>query len=318
MNFVCSWSMGMGVVATDDVRFDTLEKVAPGFSFDELVYDSRAGIAFRMLDGEQIPLTAEEIAACEEYCRNYADLADYPVQAWEAETGLWRGTMPKSEAVAAGLEYALEPAPDFPVAKRVKGKWVRVECVILENGMYRLKPDSVCSSCVLFLSEAEWAAWPKPAKSTEVWDFATETWTDYRTLEKAQTTADEWIRQVYAAKRAAVVGQIPLTEMMTWTRQREEARAWLENPDEETPFLDAVLVAQAESGMEESKAELVEKILAHDGPESAAAQGAVHGEARAWLMRVWACQTLEEVDATTAAMAEALGISSLIRPLAGF
>ena len=90
-------------------------------------------------------------------------------------------------------------------ANCVSGCGVAFAALFMEDGQYRLMPDSVCPKCVVFLTQAEWDAWPKPTKSTEVWDFATETWKDYRTLEQARTTADSYIRNAYGARRSAVM-----------------------------------------------------------------------------------------------------------------
>ena len=43
----------------------------------------------------------------------------------------------------------------------------------------------------------------------------------------------------------------------------------------------------------------------------------MHGEMRAWILRVWNAANLDEVDALTAAVAEALGVPPLARPLNG-
>ena len=56
-------------------------------------------------------------------------------------------------------------------------------------------------------------------------------------------------------------------------------------------------------------------LLLHDPVRAAA--GAVHGEMRAWILRVWNAANLDEVDALTAAVAEALGVPPLARPLNG-
>ena len=67
----------------------------------------------------------------------------------------------------------------------------------------------------------------------------------------------------------------------------------------------------------QSKDALAADILAHDAPDYLAAAGAVHGEMRAWILRVWNAANLDEVDALTAAVAEALGVPPLARPLNG-
>lgn len=331
-DYILDWDNGRGYVQGSvpviPTLFTTDEKPALNFDYAILRYETATGLCFKMMDGnpETIPLSKKEVAACRAFCDAFADTADYPVQTYEAETGLFRGTMLKSEAEKQKLAWLLGNAPDHPVSKLMDGKWERVVALFMEDGHYRLLPDATCPKCIVFLSQAEWDAWPKPQRSTEVWDFATEKWRDYRTLEQAKTTADEYIRSAYTSKRAAAMGQVPAQEMATWPWQLAEAQAWTADPATPTPFLDAMLGTQAAtlSADEEAivaaedKAALVANILKHDDPEYLAAVGAVHGEMRGWILRVWNAETLAEVDALTAAVAEALSISPLIRPLSGF
>lgn len=303
-----------------------------GFPYAHLRFETATGQAFRTLDdaGTDVhPLTEEEIAACIRYCDDYPIHGDYPVQAYEAETGLYMGAMLKSEAETQGLAWIQGDDPDHPVSKLVDGEWVHIVALFMEDGHYRLLPDSTCPKCLVFLSQAEWDAWPKPTRSTEVWDFKTESWKDYRTLDQAKTTADDYIRNAYASKRRQLTGQIPAEEMATWRTQKEEAFAYKADPTCPTPFIDAMLATQAamlaarDGGPAvpeppDAKAALVEDILRHDEPDQVSAMGAVHGEMRGWILQVWGAETLDEVDALTGQVAEHLSISPLIRELSGF
>ena len=60
-----------------------------------------------------------------------------------------------------------------------------------------------------------------------------------------------------------------------------------------------------------------QKVQVTEMQSEAGAAGAVHGEMRAWILRVWNAANLDEVDALTAAVAEALGVPPLARPLNG-
>ena len=120
------------------------------------------------------------------------------------------------------------------------------------------------------------------------------------------------------------MGAVPYAEMATWPMQLAEARAYKADPTAATPFLDAMLSAQTSAAaagddatLVQSKDALAADILAHDAPDYLAAAGAVHGEMRAWILRVWNAANLDEVDALTAAVAEALGVPPLARPLNG-
>lgn len=324
-DYTLTWSNGRGSVSSGDILFDTDERPDLPFEFDALYYEPPTGLSFKVRGDERVSLTEEEIAACRAFCDGFADTADYAVQTYEDETGLYRGVMLKSEAEAQGLAWFVGDAPDHPVSKLADGRWERVAALFMEDGQYRLMPDSVCPKCVVFLTQAEWDAWPKPTKSTEVWDFATETWKDYRTLEQARTTADSYIRNAYGARRSAVMGAVPYAEMATWPMQLAEARAYKADPTAATPFLDAMLntqtaalsVDEASPVPVEDKDALVNAVLAYDDPDYLSKAGAVHGEMRAWILRVWNAANLDEVDALTAAVAEALGVPPLVRPLNG-
>lgn len=324
-DYTLTWSNGRGGVSSGDYLFDTDQKPELGFAFDALYYETPTGLSFKVLNDEQLPLPDAEIAVCRAFCDGFADTADYAVQAYEAETGLYRGTMLKTEAEAQTLAWFIGNAPDHPVSKLVDGRWERIAALFMENGHYRLLPDSTCPQCVVFLTQAEWDVWPKPTRSTEAWDFATETWKDYRTLEQAQKTADDYIRNAYTSKRTKVMGAVPYAEMATWPMQLAEARAYTADSTAATPFLDAMLSTQTatlaagdDTMPAQAKNTLVADILKHDNPDYLAGVGAVHGAMRGWILRVWSAASLEEVDGISSAVAEALNISPLIRPLSGF
>ena len=316
-DYTLTWSNGRGGVSSGDYLFDVDAKPDAGFAFDALYYETPTGLAFKVTDDVQVPLSQEEIAACRAFCDGFADTADYAVQTYEAETGLYRGAMLKSEAEKQGLTWFIGDAPDHPVSKLVDGQWERVAALFMEDGRYRLLPDSVCSQCIVFLTQAEWDAWPQPAKSTEIWDFKTETWKDYRTLEGARKSADDYIRNAYTAKRTEVMGAVPYAEMATWPMQLAEARACAADPAVGTPFIDGMASALAGAGLSTTREDMVAAILKYDSDEYRTAVGRVHGAMYGWLTRLRAAATLDEVDALTAAVAEALGIPPLIRPLGG-
>lgn len=314
LDYTLTWSAGRGAVSSANTLFDTDEKPNVGFTFDALYYETTTGLSFKVVEGVQLSLSTQEIVACRTFCESFADTADYPVQAYEPETGLYSGLMLKSLAQAQGLAWVLGAGPEDAVSRLVNDEWQRVVAVFMDDGRYRLLPDSTCPRCILFLTQAEWDAWPKPVKSTEVWDFATEKWKDYRTLEQAQKTADEYIRSAYAIRRTAVMGAAPYPEMATWPWQVAEAEAFALDPAVPTPFLDGMLIALDDT---KTKAELAASILKYNSPEYRSAAGKVHGEMYGWLTRLRAADTLESVDATTADMAQSLAISPLIRPLTG-
>lgn len=195
-DYTLTWSNGRGSVSSGDYLFDVDEKPDAGFAFDALYYETPTGLAFKVTDEEQQPLSAEEIAACRAFCDGFAghgglrraDLRgrNRPVPGRHAQK---RGRGARSGMVRRGRAGSSRVQAGGRAMERVAA-------LFMEDGQYRLMPDSVCPKCVVFLTQAEWDAWPKPTKSTEVWDFATETWKDYRTLEQARDHG----RQLYTQR----------------------------------------------------------------------------------------------------------------------
>ncbi len=306
MDYILTWSNGMGRVSSGDYLFDVESAPALSFGFDALYYETPTGLAFKVVEGEQVALTEEEIAACRAYCDGYLENGDYPVQAYETENGLYRGVMLKSEAGEKGYSYLIGNLPDHPVSKWTGDAWERVAAVIRSDGSYVLMPASICDACVLFFTESEWAEHSKPVRSTEKWDFATETWKDSRTVEQAKKSADAWIRGLYVARRKALMGSGPYQELASWPWQIDEAKAWQADNSAATPFLDGVLAALNEDeNTATPKAELVESVLKYTDAEWLGAVGQVHGEMYVNLKKLRAAETLKDIDALTDALAAA-------------
>ena len=62
-DYTLTWSNGRGSVSSGDYLFDVDEKPDAGFAFDALYYETPTGLAFKVTDEEQQPLSAQEIAA---------------------------------------------------------------------------------------------------------------------------------------------------------------------------------------------------------------------------------------------------------------
>lgn len=305
-DYILTWSNGMGRVSSGDYLFDVESAPALSFSFDALYYETPTGLAFKVVDGEQITLTEEEQAACRAYCDGYLENGDYPVQTYEQESGLYRGVMLKSEAGEKGYAYLIGNMPDHPVSKWTGSAWERIAAVIRSDGSYALMPSAVCDACVVFLTAEEWEAHSKPSRSTERWDFSSESWKDSRTLEQARASADAWIRGLYVARRKALMGSGPYQELASWPWQIDEAKAWQADNSAATPFLDGVLAALNEDeNTATTKAELVESVLKYTDAEWLGAVGQVHGEMYVNLKKLRAAETLEDIDALTDALAAA-------------
>lgn len=306
MEYMLTFSNGFGKVSSGEYLFDIERAPHLPFDFGAVYFETPTGLAFKIVDGKQIPLTQEEQQACCDYCDNYLENGDYPVQAYETDSGLYLGVMLKSEAQKNGHAFTLGDMPDHPACKRVDNTWQRVAVTIREDGSYVLMPESICASCVLFLTVSEWAEWPKPTRTTERWDFATETWQDTRTVAQAKKDADTWIRNLYVAKRKELVGNGPYQELASWPWQIEEAKAWIQDNEAETPFLDGVLEGlSSDHDMVMSKGVLVQEVLKYTDGEWLKSVGRVHGEMYVDIKKLRQCETLQEIDALTDALAVA-------------
>ena len=311
--YILSWAEGFGKVSCGDYLFDiTIRPVLP-FEYDALYFETATGMYIKFLNGERVTLSPEEMAACREYCNGYVDGQDCPGQAFETESGLFRGSMTRGEAEISGYSWILKESPDHPVSKLVDGEWVRIAATIRSDGSYALMPASVCDACVLFLSAVEWEAFPKPSRSSEKWDFVSESWKDPRTLDTAKDGADSWIRESFSPKRREVMGNAPYRETVWWVEQMKEAQAYRANSDAETPFLDGMLEAFAghEATALITKDELVNSILKYAETDYLKRNGAVHGEMQARIIELRQAEKLEEVDALTDMHAE----QEKIRPI---
>lgn len=303
MEYILTYSQGLGRVSSDEYLFDITEPPALPFAFEALYYETPTNLAFKVVDAQQTALTDEEVAACKAYCDAWLATGDYPVHAYEADSGLYRGTMLKSEALATEFSYVIDKAPDAPVSKYINGEWQRVAAIIRSDGSWELMPDMLCDACVLFFSADEWASHSKPARSTERWDFATETWKDKRTLDEAKHEADVWIRNAYTVTRTKAMGAGLSLELCTWPWQSEEARAWTADNTAITPFLTAQLAAMNDGATAQTTmAELVESVLKYDGVEWLTKCGTIHGQMYKHIKAVRAATTLAEIDAVTDAL----------------
>ena len=326
MNSSVTWSGSYGAVETNGIVFPIGTKPNFSFEFDSVYYEPVVNNKFKVIGTERYELSDEEVSECQNFSATFLDTADYPVQTVEEDTMLYAGSMMRSEAVEKGLTYFVGPTPDFPVARYVQvegetgitgaGHWEKIVCVIKDDGWYVIEPDGICPKCVVFMNQSEWDAFPKPTKGTQIWDFASETWKDYRTVERARNNLIEYIRNTYNPKRQEVLGGFtPQAEMSSWPIQLEEAKAYKNNKDASTPFIDATLVALNGA---KTKDEFVNDILEYNSDTALTQLGTLHGEEYGWILKVRAASTLDEVDSIEAEFAKALGVQTFTRPVSGF
>lgn len=105
--------------------------------------------------------------------------------------------------------------------------------------------------------------------------------TDEQLLINAKTAKDNKITTTYNAAVRAMTGNTDPAEMASWTKQEQEARAWIADNAVITPIIDNLIIGRA---MGESKANLVAKIITKaDAYTVAYAQvlGAYHAKQKA-------------------------------------
>lgn len=315
MSVSVTWSDNYGMVQTGNMNFPLGSRPTLDFEFDSVYYEPDLGNKFKVINNVRTPLTESEISECSHFGTFFLEVADYPVQAVEKETNLWRGTMLKSEAQERGYNWVLGQVPDYPVARLIAGdNWEKIVAIIMDDGWYKLEPDGVCDKCVLFMNQQEWNAFPHPTTGTQKWNFQLEKWEDYRTLEHAKNSLDQFLRNSYTTKRMKIVGNAPAQEMASWPIQLSEAQAWTVDNTVSTPFIDG-MVASLKGA--KSKEDIVADILKHNEDSTLKKQGELHGEMYGYILRGRAASTLDEVDAIEKEAAEHLGTSPYTRPLSG-
>lgn len=105
--------------------------------------------------------------------------------------------------------------------------------------------------------------------------------TDAKLLENAKETKRSTIRQDYENSVKAMTGNTDPAEMASWTKQEQEARAWIADNTAIMPIIDNLIISRA---MGESKSDLVAKIIVKaDAYAVAYAQvlGAYHAKQKA-------------------------------------
>ena len=290
------------VTSGTDILYSTV-KPELEFEFEALFYETPTDNRIKVVEGASEELTEEEIEACKKFCKEFLEKGDYFVEAYEKDSRLYKGRMLKSAVHEQHYGYALV-APLNPVSKWTGEKWERIAAVIRSDGSYVTMPEYICDACVLFFTESEWAEHSKPSRNTEQWDFASETWKDSRTVEQARSAADAWIRGLYVAQRTELMGNGPYQELASWPWQVEEAKAWIQDNRAATPFLDGVLEAlNSDERAVTTKEVLVQDVLKYTDAEWLKSVGKVHGEMYANLKKLRQCETLQEIDALTDAVA---------------
>lgn len=300
-NFILVWQDNTATILSNSVFFKSAVKPALSFSFDTLICEAPTDVYFRMVGENQFLLTEEQVEECRQFCEAYFKNGDYNVFAYDpADNNLYRGYVLKSECEAKGWSYVLDSAPDNLTASWDDDakKWRTYYAVITDDGRLIEKVSTLaCPKCVLFLTEEEFKALPPRTRSTDSWDFATESWADKRELPKLKKEAILELRNKFEALRwRAASAFVPAYEQDTWRVQLAEAEAYKSlGVDADTPYIDAFLTAREDAEVP-SKEALVEDIIANN-KAYVIAMATVNAKQWKYLKAVQTAQTGYEVDA---------------------
>lgn len=137
----------------------------------------------------------------------------------------------------------------------------------------------------------------KPEQPTKysVWDEVLFKWVEDNSLKLSffKSNKQSSLKADYTDAIKDMAGDVDASEMASWTKQEQEARAWVADNAASTPVIDNLLIGR---NMGETKAQLVAKIIAKaDGYAVAYAQvlGMYHAKQKA----LEACTTVEQVIA---------------------
>lgn len=115
------------------------------------------------------------------------------------------------------------------------------------------------------------------------------TWTP--DVDRARAAKLEEVNTTYNAATSALVATYPQTELLTFDKQEQEARAWTEDSSAETPLVDMLA-----AGRQMDKAELVRRIIAK-ADAFALATGYLTGQRQRYEDLLTAARTAEEIEA---------------------
>jgi len=248
-----TWSeeFKIGQVANEEQLVDVTERPTTGFPFDSLVLDETN--SFKILGGEQITLTEDEVSLC----TNFVGTFSFPevLVPMVDDLGVYVGLFTLSQR-QADWQIVDSPAPDTGYVWR-DGGWRRVTLVVFGDGTYAGRPESLMGDLALVYTESD--IFPNPVRATDKWNFVKGCWYDSRDLNKSINEAVLELRNLYEALNIRAAGEYTTKyEMATWRIQHEEATTWLADNDTPTPFINALNETRTD-GL--AKAELVAKIL---------------------------------------------------------
>ena len=111
------------------------------------------------------------------------------------------------------------------------------------------------------------------------------------TFDDLKSTKLSEINAAYNTATSALVATYPQTELLTFDKQEQEARAWTEDSSAETPLVDMLA-----AGRQMDKAELVRRIIAK-ADAFALATGYLTGQRQRYEDLLTAARTAEDIEA---------------------
>lgn len=300
MDYILVWNGVNGRVLSQNYIFDINEKPEIGFDYDVIFYESEIGNKFYYSNGQREitkELTPEQIQMCQNYCNNFIEVMDYPVQAYRDDL-VYIGTMPKTEANKEGYGYIIANGEvPYAFCKLEDNRWQPIYCALEETGRPTFNPAQDDPAYVQLLTLTEYKSLPERTSPVYWFDFSTNTWKDKRNVERTKFNARQEIRAYfdhYNMRSEEFSGRIPAFEMATWSIQKQEAENYLKDETSNTPFIDACL-KQIKS-ISVTKKEFCERILKHYRDDIFIKQGKLHGMMYDYLYRVELAETNAEID----------------------
>lgn len=288
MDFIITWSDGVGRVGTSEFLYDIIKKPSLNFPFDALYYETATNMYIKVYNKTQYTLSTAEKNMCEAYCKDFMNSDEYMIYAIDPDLKVFEGFMTRGQAKAAGLEEAVEARmPDHPMSKWDGKQWNRVVAAIDETGKLYLLPTQDNLKFNFMFTEKEWSSFVKPVYDDEIYDFATSTWKDNRNLESSKKLAEQKVRAYFLTdfnkynlvnfEIDPVIYMIQLKEIMSSTT---------------TPFISAMA---KEMGIEEEAAK--KRVENHYAEDLLTELGTLHGKMYKTIDSIRSSNTLEDLDA---------------------
>lgn len=295
---------GIGRIKIDDMEYGFTEKPKLSFEFDALYLESMFDNHFYTLDGNHIPFTLEQWDELDKFIESFKNITNIPVYAYHKEYRYGMGLMSKDEAEEKGLGYThLKPEGDPMISLWTGEQWEICVAYIRADGNLVLMPTALCHLCKVFFTEKEWAEFPKPGTSWDIWDFEKKEWAEGRKLEDVREQTISQIHGFYSRERANYALYIPTNEQNTFLWQWHEATSYLKDNTAETAFFDGMTegynaLDSEHGGTADAKKEtFIQRCYNHFAKDILKEEGRIHGEMYYFIEKARSCQSIPDLEA---------------------